>query len=75
MIAVQLIAAGLTLAAAPTTVEPREAPPAPAPVSAQAKPATRYCIVDTYTGSRIPRKLCKTRDQWMDQGFDPLVRD
>lgn len=42
---------------------PTATPPAP----------TRYCIVDTVTGSRIAKKVCKTRDAWMrEDGFDPL---
>ncbi|WP_294303435.1 hypothetical protein [uncultured Sphingomonas sp.] len=43
----------------------------PQPTKAQ-KP-TLYCLVDTVTGSRIPRKSCKTRVEWMAQGFDPLA--
>ena len=34
--------------------------------------ARRYCIVDTVTGSRIPVKECRTRADWLKQGFDPL---
>jgi hypothetical protein len=41
-----------------------------------AEPAAQqktYCIVDTLTGSRISRKICKTREAWIrDEGFDPL---
>ncbi|WP_394653042.1 hypothetical protein [uncultured Sphingomonas sp.] len=44
---------------------------APQPKTVQ-KP-TLYCIRDTVTGSRIPRKSCKTRVEWMAQGFDPLA--
>ena len=33
----------------------------------------QYCVVDTPTGSRIVRKICKTRDAWMrEDNFDPL---
>jgi len=33
----------------------------------------KYCILDTVTGSRIAKKVCKTRDAWMrEDGFDPL---
>ncbi len=33
----------------------------------------RYCVESTTTGSRIRRKLCKTRSAWLqDDGFDPL---
>ena len=56
------------------------AEPAPAPsarssaVSVKDEPraATRYCAVEQVTVSRIPRKVCKTREQWMGRGFDPL---
>lgn len=37
-------------------------------------PLQRYCIVDTPTGTRIAHRVCKTRADWLDEGFDPLVR-
>ena len=37
-------------------------------------PATRYCVVSEVTGSRLTRKVCQTRAQWLDQGFDPLAK-
>jgi hypothetical protein len=41
--------------------------------TAAPSPQTKYCIVDTVTGSRIAIKVCKTRDAWMrEDGFDPL---
>jgi hypothetical protein len=41
--------------------------------TAAPSPQTKYCIVDTITGSRITKKVCKTRDAWMhEDGFDPL---
>lgn len=42
-----------------------------APQSNTVQKPTLYCIRDTVTGSRIPRKSCKTRVEWMAQGFDP----
>lgn len=36
--------------------------------------ALRYCVVDTITGSRVPRRECHTRTEWLDQGFDPLAK-
>lgn len=36
-----------------------------------AKP-TRYCIEEVVAGSRLPRRACRTRAEWLDQGFDPL---
>jgi hypothetical protein len=35
---------------------------------------TRYCVVDTLTGSRIPRRACKTRAEWLERGFDPAAK-
>lgn len=35
----------------------------------------RYCVVDTPTGSHLPRKECHTRKEWLDQGFDPLAKN
>lgn len=72
-------AAALTLAAGSAQAsrpQPTgdEAPAARATPAAE--PTTRqktYCIVDTITGSRISRKICKTREAWMrEDGFDPL---
>lgn len=45
--------------------QPREAP---------AKAEKRYCVATKFTGSRVPRKECKTRAQWIaDDNFDPLA--
>jgi hypothetical protein len=49
------------------------APAANATSAAERSPQTKYCILDTITGSRIAKKVCKTRDAWMrEDGFDPL---
>lgn len=47
-----------------------------APVSAPtASPNTRYCVVvKATTGTIIDRKVCRTRDQWLAQGVDPLAK-
>lgn len=44
--------------------------------AAEPKPHQKtYCIVDTITGTRIQRKICKTREAWMhEDNFDPLNR-
>jgi hypothetical protein len=48
-------------------------PQANATPTAAPSPQTKYCIVDTVTGSRITKKVCKTREAWMNEdGFDPL---
>lgn len=34
----------------------------------------RYCVVESFTESRLPKKICKTRARWMDEdNFDPLA--
>jgi hypothetical protein len=49
------------------------APAARATPAAEPTPQPKYCVVDTVTGSRIPQKVCKTREAWMrEDGFDPL---
>lgn len=40
-----------------------------APLS-HADPAQRYCVSDTPTGSRLPKKVCKTRADWVAEGVD-----
>jgi hypothetical protein len=74
------IAAAL-FAAAP---EPTPAPPAPvAPTAAQDSSrisvasrddTRRICVVDTFTGTRIASKVCRTRAQWIAEGVDPLAK-
>jgi hypothetical protein len=40
----------------------------------QRSEATRYCVIETPTGSHIQRKTCHTRKDWMDMtGVDPLT--
>ena len=71
-----IAAAGLAaVAALPAYAEPKPADPAPtaAAAPAQAKP-TRYCVVESaFTGTRMPRKTCKTRAQWQSEGYDPAA--
>lgn len=50
-----------------------DAPAARATPAAEPAPEQKkYCVVDTLTGSRIAQKICKTREAWMREGFDPL---
>ncbi|WP_066816500.1 hypothetical protein [Sphingomonas mali] len=73
-------AAALTMTAGSAqAAEPRmagdAAPAARATPTAESTPQPKYCVVDTVTGSRIPQKVCKTREAWMrEDGFDPLNR-
>ena len=72
----------LSVAASPVVASdtrPTAAPTTEAPQVAQdgarvPNAKTKYCIVDLVTGSRIPVKTCKTREAWLEQGFDPLAR-
>jgi hypothetical protein len=71
-----IVVATLAFAASPDTVvaNAASADGAVVPSSAQATPSTerRYCVVDQITGSRLPHKVCKTRKEWLVEGFDPL---
>ena len=41
-----------------------------------ASAATRYCVITSVTGTRIPVKTCKTRANWIaDDDFDPLAKN
>ena len=69
------LAASLIAIASPSVA--RTAVPAPANPAQDVAPVTkptRYCVVDTPTGSRLPHRVCQTREQWLAQGFDPLKK-
>jgi hypothetical protein len=70
-------AMALTTIASPALANARQpstdATPAASATPASAVKAKRYCVVYSVTESRIERKVCKTRDEWMrDDNFDPL---
>ncbi len=69
-----LFAAGASI---PAHAEPkRQVVPVATPTPADDIKAdnTRYCVKDTTTGSRLPKKTCKTRADWIaDDNFDPLA--
>ncbi|MEG3178105.1 hypothetical protein U1872_17825 [Sphingomonas sp. RB3P16] len=76
-----LIASTL-LSLAPVAPATRDARPAAATVAAgtemptsrvAAPAAQRYCVVSDVTGSRIARRVCQTRADWLKDGFDPLA--
>ena len=47
---------------------------AAASIVQSSNPSTRYCVVVAHaTGSMIDRKICRTRDEWLKTGFDPLA--
>ena len=61
--------------AATAHAETKPGTPAPAAqASPDAKPGKdmRYCVQGTVTGTRLVRKDCRTRAEWMASGFDPL---
>lgn len=74
---------GVATVAAPAMAEPRTVP-APATTTtesadtasttsgAKAKRETRYCAETEITGSRLPRRQCQTREDWLRDGVDPL---
>lgn len=74
---------GVATVAAPAMAEPRTVP-APAttttesvdtastPSGTKAKRQTRYCAETEITGSRLPRRQCQTREDWLRDGVDPL---
>ena len=43
--------------------------------SAPANPAktVRYCVQGPVTGTMLPKKTCKTREEWLKQGVDPTA--
>ncbi|WP_353203172.1 hypothetical protein [Sphingomonas sp.] len=59
----------------PTATPTTEAPQAAADGARVATPAKKYCVLDERTGSRIARKTCKTREAWLEEGFDPLAKN
>lgn len=56
----------------PTTGEPTVAAPAQRGGSPARVNDTRYCVTNEVTGSRLRRKECRTRAQWLAFGYDPL---
>lgn len=76
-------AAALSIAAAPAVAQdasadrPQIASPAPAGGSAPAaaaKKETRYCVDQALTGTRMPKRVCRTRGEWRAEGFDPTAK-
>lgn len=73
MIAVLAIAGALMLDV-PAKPEPTPSP-TPAPAAVAASKPVRYCYEGTPTGTRIARRDCRTRAEWLDRGFDPLAKE
>jgi len=69
-------AATLIVATAAPAMARDTAVPAPAPSTEASAPKAekRYCVDASSTGSRLPKKVCKTRADWIaDDNFDPLA--
>ncbi|WP_242137676.1 hypothetical protein [Sphingomonas sp. TREG-RG-20F-R18-01] len=82
---VAMLVGGAVAAASPAVARDHAKPDggaaAPTAVSSNASSQTadasnpqRYCIVDTPTGSHIVYRTCKTRAQWLAEGFDPTAK-
>lgn len=73
-VAAALIATPVLAAPVPPATDNIASVASSAVVDTQAQPrAKRYCLVETLTGTQIPRKICKTRAEWLDMGTDPTL--
>lgn len=60
-----------SLAAEPAGSAATVAASAAAPATAASPTAEkRYCVVESLTGSRMPKKVCKTKSEWQQDGMD-----
>lgn len=39
--------------------------------TAAPKKQTRYCVDQTFTGSRMSKRVCRTKKEWLATGVDP----
>lgn len=76
---IAIAAAALLATAAPAIARPADTEAAARRTEAAstlervaANPATRFCVNETVTGSRITRKICHTRSEWIARGADPI---
>jgi hypothetical protein len=74
--AAAVLAAATAMPAAALTDPSRGAKPAAKPAPADPTLDKRqYCIKDTFTGSHLSRKVCKTRTEWIaSNGVDPAKK-
>ncbi|MEO6217562.1 MAG: hypothetical protein ABIO86_16155, partial [Sphingomonas sp.] len=63
-----MAAAGPVVAATPGSGGAPKAEKPESGTTSGGKAATKYCIVDTVTGSHIQKKTCLTRKEWLAQG-------
>ncbi|MDT8757349.1 hypothetical protein MZO42_01435 [Sphingomonas psychrotolerans] len=72
MIAAAVLVAGAT-APAYAAFDPTTDAPKPAS-AAKVEKAKVYCVSASHTGSRMQKKTCRTREDWIARdGFDPLA--
>lgn len=69
-----MAAASPIMAAAPDSGGTPKAEMSASGATSAATDKMKYCVVDTITGSHIPKKTCLTRKEWLAQGFDPLAK-
>ena len=69
------LVAGSAIAPASAAVREDPASEAKAGKQSDAKaPARKYCIAGPVTGTHLPKKVCKTRDEWIAQDrWDPVT--
>jgi len=74
---ITVAAASLIVATAAPAMARDTAPAAPAQSTEAPAAKTdtkRYCVATMTTGSRLAKKICKTRAEWMSvDNFDPLA--
>ena len=49
-------------------------PPAPQTSEPKAEGKVRYCITEALSGSRLLKKICRTREEWLAVGVDPTQK-
>jgi len=68
-----LVLSSGAVAGVPKDVPAEVAAPASNAIAEPKAKETKYCVIDSVTGSRIRQKICKTRGEWIkENGFDPL---
>lgn len=75
LFAAALLAGGAAtpaMAKSDPTTEPRPQSDQAQQESAKGSKQKLYCVVETAVGSRLRTKDCRTREQWIATGFDPL---
>lgn len=69
-----LFAATIAMPAHAAPKRPDSPTAASSPAADPKADAKRYCVESEATGSRLVKKICKTRADWIaDDNFDPLA--